>query len=434
MKSLSSNKMICILAILLICLQIGVFAGSKKETGGKNLTFLSIWPEDKDNSKLIMDLSKEFQKANPGFNIEFELVAAENLRQKVKVLVSSKSVPDLFIYESGKPIVELIDAGVLLNIEKTFSELGIMDSLDPGAVSLLKRLADNRGLFDLPLGMNVEGIWYNKKMFAKLGLKPPKTKTELVNVCNTLIANGIQPFTAGGKDKWPLTRIINMYVMRKMGVDAMEKAAKGEISFTEPGFIEAAAAVQNMVRAGYFGKGIVTVDYSAAADMLFSGKAAMLYNGSWFTQDLNDPARNLLGPDGIGFFNIPLVEGGVGTMDDYSVNCGNILVLSAASYDEKTGEWLKYVIPRLGDYAMETFGKMQGYRVTNMPADLPPYTKIVAEELKKVKNAGLWFEASMDDKTTQVAQDYGQSLFLLEITPEDYFMQIEKSSAEFRNK
>ena len=81
-----------------------------------------------------MKLTKEYQKDNPNFNLEFELVAAEDLRQKVKVFVSGKSVPDVFVYESGKPIVELIDAGILLDIKKTFTELGIMDFLYPGVV------------------------------------------------------------------------------------------------------------------------------------------------------------------------------------------------------------------------------------------------------------------------------------------------------------
>lgn len=425
------------LVLVLLSLSTTVFASGGQEGGTKTapeMTFLSIWAEDSDNSKLVLELTEEYKKVNPDFKLEFELVAAENLRQKVKVLLASKSLPDVFVYESGKPIVELIDADALLDIEATFTELGIMDSLDAGAVSLLKRLADNRGLFDLPLGMNVEGIWYNKKIFADLGLKIPQTWSELMDVCETLKQNGIQPFTAGGKDKWPITRIVNMYVMRKLGVNAMERASNGELSFTDPGFIEAAAAVQDMVKKGYFGEGIVTVDYSSAADTLFAGKAAMLYNGSWFTGDLNNPERNLLGPDGIGFFNIPLVEGGIGKMTDYSVNCGNILVLSKSKYTKQTGDWLKYVFTRFGDYAMETTGSFKGYKVKNMPASVPSYTKIVGEELAKVKTAGLWFEASMDDKTTQVAHNYCQSLFMQEVTPEEFFKQIELSSKEYREK
>ena len=39
-----------------------------------------------------------------------------------------------------------------------------------------------------------------------------------------------------------------------------------------------------------------------------SGKAAIFYTGSWFTQNLTDPSQNPAGEDGIGFFNIPVVD------------------------------------------------------------------------------------------------------------------------------
>lgn len=399
----------------------------------KTISFLSIWPETNDNSKLILDLTKEYQATHPNFKVDFELIDTNSLQQKVKVLLASDDLPDVFAYESGTPILELIDAGKVVDVEKAFKDLGIYDYLDTGAVSLLKRLASNKGLYDLPLGMNVEGIWYNKADFKKAGISaPPKTWDEMMADCEKLKAVGIQPFTAGGKDKWPLSRVLNMYVMRKLGVDGLEKAVNGKLSFTDPAFIEAAKAVQDMAKKDYFGKGITTVDYATSADTLFSGKAAMLYNGSWFAENLNDPKRNVAGPDGIGFFNIPLVKGGVGTMDDYSVNCGTIICLSKAKYDKTTADWVKYVFTRMGDKAMKDYGAVKGYKTTVTNKDLSSYTKLIQAELKKVKNAGLWFEADFDSKTSQVAQDDIQALFIGVLTPEQYWKDIDAANKEYQ--
>ena len=402
-------------------------------TAPKTIKFLSIWAEDNDNSKLILELTDEYKDITPGFDLEFEFVAPADLVSKVKILLSSDDLPDTFAYESATPLLELIDANAILDVEKTFTELGIMDSLDQGAVSLLKTLVGGRGLYDLPLGLNVEGIWYHKADFATAGItKVPETWTELMDACEKLKAAGIQPFTAGGKDKWPLTRLINMYVFRSMGVDAMRKAANGEAAFTDAGYVKAAAEIQGMAQKGYFGTGIVTVDYGTAADVLFSGKAAMLYNGSWFAENLNDPARNLAGEDGIGFFNVPLVEGGPGKLDEYSMNCGNTLCFSAKKYDASTGEWMKYVFTRLGDKAMAEYGAFKGYAITTMPSDVSNYTKLVGEQLAAAKGSTLWFEASMDAKTSTLAQDNVQSLVNNEMTPEEYCKQLEESMAEYR--
>jgi raffinose/stachyose/melibiose transport system substrate-binding protein len=278
--------------------------------------------------------------------------------------------------------------------------------------------------------MNVEGFWYNKKLFAKAGIEIPKTWDDLTAACQKLKSMGIQPIVAGGKDKWPLSRLVNAYVMRKLGVDAMERAVAGKLSFTDPGFIEAAKAIQDMAKSGYLGAGTTTVDYATSTDIFLSGKAAMIYNGSWFTENLTDAKRNTLGDSGVGFFNIPLVKGGVGTASDYSVNCGTILCLAQDKYDAATADWVKFVFTRLGDYAMQTYGAKKGYTVSSLPSTLSPYTKIVAEELGKVKNAGLWFEASFDSKTSSLAQDSVQALVLGITSPTDFFKKIDKSVKE----
>lgn len=399
----------------------------------KTIKFLSIWAEDKDNSKLILDLSKEYKTVNPNFNVDFEFVAANDLQQKVKVLLASNDLPDTFAYESGTPLLELIDAKAILDVEKTFKELGIYDCLEDSAVSLLKNLAKGKGLYDAPLGLNIEGFWYNKALFSKVGItKAPSTWDELIEDSDKLMSAGIQPFAAGGKDKWPVTRILNAYVFRSMGVDAMQKAFEGKISYNDPGFIKAATTIQDMAKKGYFGKGPVTVDMGTAQSMVMNGQAAMIYNGSWFTQNLNDKTQNPAGTDGIGFFNVPLVAGGPGKMDEYSMNCGNTLCFSSKKYDAAMGEWMKYVFPKLGDKGMSTFGSFKGYKIKNMPSNLPSYTKVVGDQLSLAKNSTLWFEASFDTKTSKIAQDNIQPLINGEMTPKDYMSQIEAAAAEYR--
>lgn len=418
------------------CSNASKTADSKTADGtkaAKTIKFLSIWAEDKDNSKLILDLSKEYKKVNPNFNVDFEFVAANDLQQKVKVLLASNDLPDAFAYESGTPILELIDAKAVLDVEKTFKDLGIYDCLEDSAVSLLKNLAKGKGLYDAPLGLNIEGFWYNKALFSKAGIaKAPATWDELIADSDKLMSAGIQPFAAGGKDKWPVTRVLNAYVFRSMGTDAMQKAFEGKLSYNDPGFIKAATTIQDMAKKGYFGKGVVTVDMGTAQSMLMNGQAAMLYNGSWFTQNLNDKTQNPAGTDGIGFFNVPLVAGGPGKMEEYSMNCGNILCFSAKKYDAATGDWMKYVFPKLGDQAMSTFGSFKGYKIKNMPSDVPSYTKLVGEQLSLAKGSTLWFEASFDTKTSKIAQDNIQPLVNGEMTPKDYMAQIEAAAAEYR--
>ncbi len=233
------------------------------------------------------------------------------------------------------------------------------------------------------------------------------------------MAAGIQPFATGGADQWPATRLINAYVMRKLGVDAMNKMAAGELSYTDPGLVEAAQMLQDMCAKGYFGVGPTTVDQNTAAQMILAGEAAIIYNGSWYTQDLVAPT-NPAGEDGIGFFNIPTVEGGVGTITEYSMNCGTILCLSKEKYDEETADWLKYIVTHIGDYAMKEMGALKGYVISEYSEDMSKYSILVAEEMGKVTASSTWFEAAMDSELSTVAQRNVQTLMNGEMTAEEY--------------
>ncbi len=455
------KKIIMLVAFVLII--VAVFAGCKpaedtatsgedtkatKETESKTeeqgeeaevfqsrtIKFLSIWDHEDPNSNawLLNELSKEYAETVEGFSLEVEYVDITSIDQKVTILMSSNDLPEIVTYESGVRLKAVIDSGQIIDVDKTFTELGIRDCLDDGAVSLLTTLVDGKGLYDVPLGLNVEGYWYNKALFEQAGItKVPETWDEFMSVCDTLKSAGITPIVQGGADKWPMTRVLNSYVVRSIGLDALANAMSGEAHFTDPEYVAAAQMFADMASKEYFAVGMNTIDYGTAASMLMNGQAAILYNGSWFTGNLNNTEDNTAGPEGIGFFNVPLVDDS-STLGDYSMNCGNILMFSADKYDEAVGDWMKYVFPKLGDFAMQTQGSFKGFSISEMPEDTTYYTQLVADALKGATGSFLWFEAKMDSETSTLAQDNIASLYTGEMTPEEYMQQLEDSATRNR--
>ena len=48
---------------------------------------------------------EDYQKnVNPNFTWEYEMVASDNLQQKIATLAASNDLPDLFAYEAGAPL------------------------------------------------------------------------------------------------------------------------------------------------------------------------------------------------------------------------------------------------------------------------------------------------------------------------------------------
>ncbi|NLM10837.1 MAG: extracellular solute-binding protein [Clostridiaceae bacterium] len=399
----------------------------------RTIKFLSVWPEDDKNSNgwIISELSKQYGETVDGFDLEYEYVAIDQLDQKVKILMSSDDLPEICTYESGVRLKQVIQADMIIDVEKTFTELGIRDCLDEGAVSLLKNLVDGLGLYCVPLGMNMEGFWYHKGLFEQAGIeKVPETWDELLEACEKLKAAGITPIVQGGSDNWPMTRVLNAYLVRSVGLNAVQDAVTGKRSFTDPEYVAAAKMFQDMAKKGYFAEGMNTIDPGTATSMLMNGQAAMNYDGSWKASNLNSE-DNAAGPEGIGFFNVPVVNDS-STLLDYSMNCGNILMFSKKKYDDKVADWMKFVFPKLGDFAMQETGSFKGFAISKMPEDTTYYTQLVAEHLAKAQNAFLWFEAKMDSETSTIAQNSISLLYTGEITPEDYMRMLEETAAKSR--
>ena len=395
----------------------------------KDFHILSIWAEDNDNGVLINSICKAYQEVNPNFTYEYELVSSGDLRQKVATLVASNDLPDMFVYESGKPIVDLIEGDQITDIGALLAEVGSTDYVTPSATSLLQTLSGTDTIYDLPLGLNVEGFWYNKALFEKAGIaKAPETWDEFEEDLQKLSDAGIQPLSCGAADKWGATRLINAYTVRSLGGDAMKKAANGDAAYTDEGYVAAAAKIQDWANKGYFGEGVNTVDMNTAGSMLMTGKSAIFYNGSWFTSNLNDTTANAAGEDGIGFFNIPVVDASVSKIDSYSMNCGNILCLSKAKTDDATKWFIKYFVEHIGDVAMETQGSIKGYTYSTQASDMSGYTKLVLDEIGKAQSAFTWYEATMGSEVSDAAQSNVQMLFSGEMTPEAYMQSIQDAA------
>ncbi|MBD3921722.1 extracellular solute-binding protein [Paenibacillus sp. PR3] len=381
---------------------------------------------EEQQPRIISVQARAYEKQHPTVKYEFENVNTSDLVQKIQLLAASNDLPEIFSYESGRPLEQLADNDLILDIEKLFNEIGLQNELNPAAVKLLKSMVRGKGLYALPLEINIEGFWYNKDLFARYGLSEPETWDDLMHAAEVFQSNGIQPFALSGAQKWPITRLINGYVIRKYGYDVMQKVDRKEIKVTDQGFVEAAAIVQRMALQGYFGKNVNRIEMDEASALFLKGKAAMFYTGSWSVRDFNNPDKNHIGTDAIGLFNIPLVPEGKGTRDDWLMNAGLTTSLSAAAYDDTMKEWLQAVFTGYGDKAMAENGVITGFNVQHMPSDIPMLTQMAQQTIDHVRNGALWFEALFDAETQTVAWNNAQLLISSsDYTPQMYMQDLQ---------
>lgn len=64
----------------------------------------------------------------------------------------------VLFYDAGTPLIDLMDAGLVVNVGEKLDALGVADQIDSGAADFLTRLTNTDSLYDLPLGQNIEGF------------------------------------------------------------------------------------------------------------------------------------------------------------------------------------------------------------------------------------------------------------------------------------
>ncbi|MEU9112211.1 extracellular solute-binding protein [Streptomyces sp. NPDC048483] len=135
------------------------------------------------------DLTREFEKKNPGIKVDVDVYSWKDVDKKVADLVKEGKAPDLAqigAYADYAAQDKLYSADQLLSI--------------PVQADFTPALADageyHRVPYGLPFGASTRRLFYNKKLFAEAGITdPPKTWDDIARDARLLKNHGVKtPF------------------------------------------------------------------------------------------------------------------------------------------------------------------------------------------------------------------------------------------------
>ncbi|MUT65848.1 extracellular solute-binding protein [Paenibacillus sp. NEAU-GSW1] len=283
----------------------------------KDVTLSLRHTQIKETSKtrlaILEDVVKQTQDANPGLTFKLEGIdEIVNRDQKLKAEMTAGNPPDIFEVFGGADLNLYVKAGRMLDLTPIIEELGIKDKF----ASLDEFTIDGK-VYGLPFGGYSEAIFYNKKIFTELNLKTPTTWEELLTVADAIKAAGYTPFGLAAKDGWVNGMMWNTVMERNVGIDAINKLVTGEAKWTDENFVKGFASYAEIVNKDYFTKGALGLAYADQGAQLLSGKAAMVFTGTWDANRFSgEEAGDLKGQ--IGYFPFPSITGGAG--DQTSIN------------------------------------------------------------------------------------------------------------------
>ena len=396
------------------------------EGGASSLTLLTPAENSIIRDELATLADDQCSAENEAMPLESETVAQADVVQKITLLASQDSLPTMFVAGTAqvKPDGDLGKNDLALDYEETLKDLGVWENILPAAVSTVKA-AYGGNMASLPFQYNIEGIFYNKQLFADNGISEPETWDDLVAAAETLKAAGVVPITEAGSQGWPVTRLIGNYIFRSLGPDAMTAVKDGDAKLTDPEYVEAAQAVADLGAAGAFGEGITSRDTDTANAQFLNGQAGMYYNGSWFLANLNDPEQNKVGVENVGFMPFPDVEGGEGDSGQWPANAGAATATSTKAYNDGVGDWLSCIAENYGSSVLQNQGVISGFKLNQEVTDVPPLTEELQGIVSEAEETVLWFEALFDAKTTSDAQTNVSLLLTGGMSAEDYMAMLQ---------
>ncbi|WP_123039723.1 extracellular solute-binding protein [Cohnella candidum] len=307
---------------------------AKVEKFDISLRHIQVGQAQQFRKAILDEVVKRSEAEVPGANYEYDAVEdSVNRWTKLPAEMAAGNPPKIFdLFGGPGDGQKYAKAGKLLDVTPILDELGIKDKFTDVSTFVV----DGK-IYGLPIGASSEGLFYNTEIFSKYGINPPKTLDELEAAAETLKKNGITPFAMGSSAAWVPLMMVNTMMARYAGPDIQAGLGNGTHKWNEPEVVAAFAKYADWEKKGYFTKGELGIDYAGQTDQFITGKAGMLFDGTWrassFKADGDAIGKALAGK--VGYVAFPSVPNGKGDQTAVNYNQNNGYGFSADLNDNE---------------------------------------------------------------------------------------------------
>ncbi|WP_121830996.1 ABC transporter substrate-binding protein [Streptomyces sp. S1] len=273
-----------------------------------------------ENAGTTKALAKAFEAAHPQVKIDFQYTAPDDYDKSLNLKLSSDSAPDLALLNK---LGTTVKAGLLRNLDPYVEAYDWKATYPSAQLDQWQARDDGQEIgvghqWAAPAGFSVVGVYYNKTLAAKLGIKPPANRTEFEAALAKAKAAGQLPVQLGnlqGHASFIVQSIIDS--SDGPGYTSAWVHGKPGSSLLSRGGMDGARTLASWAKSGYLPSGANGNDLPASVAEFTKGKGLFLFNGSWDAQVIEKAM-----PGKAGFFAFPGYDGkatGIGTSVAYAI-------------------------------------------------------------------------------------------------------------------
>ncbi|MDR1427142.1 MAG: extracellular solute-binding protein [Bifidobacteriaceae bacterium] len=264
-----------------------------------------------------------WNQANPNQSIAYEAYANDAYKEKIRTAVGSGSAPTMILnWGAGGTLQEYVASDKVVDLT---------GRVDDALSRVLPSVADAGKIDGVQYAVpNADSqpviLYYNKELFEQAGIEVPITWDELLASIPKFKDIGVAPFGIAGQSKWPDLMWLEYLADRVGGPETFNAVVRGEENaWSSPEMLQALTYIQDFVEADGFIDNFasITTDSNADAALLYTGKVAMLLQGSWVYGTVKNEAPDFITSGKLGTFPFPTVPGGKGDIANIAGNTSN---------------------------------------------------------------------------------------------------------------
>lgn len=229
----------------------------------------------------------------------------ESFKVRINDALNSNNAADMYSYWAGAKTKAV--ASKLLSLNDVWQQKSL-DKLFPKAIIDSACTYDNKKLL-IPITQHFVGIVYNKKVFQDLKLTIPQNWNGFIRVCRILKEAKKIPIALGSKSKWPAQFWFDYLLLRTSPYEFRENLMTGKASYTDKRVERAFLLWKSLIDKGYFNDNSNEIEWdTGAADMVYSGRAAMTLMGTWIIGYYSDDKHRWSFGEDYDIFEFPIID------------------------------------------------------------------------------------------------------------------------------
>jgi raffinose/stachyose/melibiose transport system substrate-binding protein len=383
---------------------------------------------DPSTSKFFPAMAKAFEKLHPGVTVNIQQESDQGYKDKIKVLASSNSIPDIYFAWAGSYAKQYVDAGFAMNITSQIGPGTAWNkTLAPSAVQAGEYNGKNYGI---PIDLDAKFMVYNKKIFADNNIKVPTTFSGLLDTCKALKSKGINAINFGNIDGWPALHYItqlNAYDVPAATLNSDYTATHGK--FTDPGYVQALTQFKEVLtQCTNTGTSSNGVNHTDAQVAFAADKSAMMYL-EWVEFGLLKGTQ--LDKDGWGFFKLPPAAGAKGSTTTLEGAPDEFLINSKAKNPALDLAFMKFVVSQKNAAKMQNL--MIGYpspvKGSLTPANSSAQSIQALSDVNKASGLAIWLDTVTPPAVAAAYLAGGEALVSGTSTPAQVMQSVQKAAA-----